>query len=183
MELNPPVLFMYLLAPPPQASIGGIGLDVESQTHCPSTSYSHRDTHKHTHTHAHTHIGLVPVPAICVCLYVGLLYQGMCYINVWMWMNGCWNESFDIWKVQKVRLLHAVRASISLKKVYTEVCTQSEIWPEIPESFKSQFFFFPPCLFWYECKRKKKNCIYTRQSFFWLMLLFLEKIWKKKKKK
>lgn len=86
-------------------------------------------TQTHALTHTHTHIGLVPVPTICVCLYVGLLYQGMCYINVWKWMNGCWNESFDIWKVQKVRLLHAVRANVvSLKKVKTEVCTQSTTW-------------------------------------------------------
>lgn len=84
----------------------------------PTATVAHKHAHAHTHSHTRcTRIGLVPVTAICVCLYVGLLYQGMCYINVWMWMNGCWNESFDIWKVQKVRLLHAVRANISLKKV------------------------------------------------------------------
>lgn len=58
-----------------------------------------------THINRNTHTGPGPAPAICVCLYVGLLYQEMCYINVWKRMNGCWNESFDIWKVQKVSLL------------------------------------------------------------------------------
>lgn len=104
--------------------IGRNGLAMQSQTYCLSTSYRRSHTHTHTHTphththaatnprtynpkytHTHTHTGLVPASAICVCLYVGLLYQEMCYINVWKWMNGCWNESFDIWKVQKVSLL------------------------------------------------------------------------------
>lgn len=63
---------------PPIEQADTIGLIELDRTHAacqPPTA-----TLKHASTH--THSGLVPAPAICVCLYVGLLYQGMCYINV-----------------------------------------------------------------------------------------------------
>lgn len=98
------------------------------------------------HTHTHTLLDWSQSPP-SACLYVGLLYHGMCYINVWMRMNWCWNESFDIWKVQKVRLLQAVRAGVSLKKslegsLYSKCCLASDS----RELWKPMFLFLHICV-------------------------------------
>ena len=53
-----------------QAGIDRIGLDIQSQTHCLSTSYSHSHTHTHTHTHSLTHTldWSQCLPSACVCM-------------------------------------------------------------------------------------------------------------------
>ncbi len=50
----------------PQTGIDRIGLDIQSQTHCLSTSYSH--SHTHTHTHSHTLDWSQRLPSACVCM-------------------------------------------------------------------------------------------------------------------
>lgn len=139
-----------------------LSVNLPTATVAHQDAQSHARTHTQTNTHTRTRLDWSQSPP-SACLYVGLLCHGMCYINVWMRMNWCWNESFDIWKVQKVRLLQAVRASVSLKKslegsLCSKCCLASDSW----EAWKPMFLFLTfvsswLCRDWFKQRRKKRT--------------------------